>query len=116
DRAAAGHVEEPDDVAVFDDRLPAEQMLHAVEQRADAAASVIGNRRMTFEHEGEFLVLGADAEFRPGLAAVREPRDEIVARFDRRHVDLVTCHFYLLDLGEPLRKGRDLTRAPSGRA
>ena len=38
DRAPAGHVEKADDVAVLDDRLPAEEMLHAFQERADAAA------------------------------------------------------------------------------
>ena len=47
DRAAAGHVIEPDDVAVLDDRLPAEQVLHALEQRADAARALIGHRAVT---------------------------------------------------------------------
>ena len=37
DRAAAGHVDQADDVLALHDRLPAEQALHAVEQRADAA-------------------------------------------------------------------------------
>ena len=37
DRAAAGDVGKADDVGPLHDRLPAEQMLHAVEQRADAA-------------------------------------------------------------------------------
>ena len=37
DRAAAGDVEQADDVAALHDRLPAEQALHALEQRADAA-------------------------------------------------------------------------------
>ena len=40
DRATAGDVEQADDVAVFDDWLPAEQMLHAFEQCADAAAAL----------------------------------------------------------------------------
>ena len=85
-------VEQPDDVVVLDDRLPAEQMLHAFEQRADAAPPVIGHRPVTLDREREFLVLGADAELRLRLAARLEPRDEFVARFDRRHVDLVTSH------------------------
>jgi hypothetical protein len=62
DRATAGYIEQADDVAVLDDRFPAEQMLHAFEQRADAAAAHIGNRELAIDREGEFLVLGADAE------------------------------------------------------
>ncbi len=83
DRAAAGDVEHADDVVALDDRLPAEQMLHAFEQRADAALALIGHRPMVGDREGELLVLGADAEFRLRLAARLEPRDEFVARFDR---------------------------------
>ena len=92
DRAAAGDVEQADDIAVLDDRLPAEQVLHAFEQRADAAAPVIGDRAVALDREHELLVLGADAELRLRLAARLEPRDQLVARFDRRHVDLVASH------------------------
>ena len=91
-RAAAGDVEQADDVVALHDRLPAEQMLHAVEQRADGAAAGIGHRAVVFDREGEFLVLGADAELRLRLAARFEPGDEFVARLDRGHVDLVTSH------------------------
>jgi hypothetical protein len=38
------------------------------------------------------LVLGADAEMRPGLATRLEPRDEVLARLDRSHVDLIASH------------------------
>ncbi len=93
DRPAAGHVEHADDVAVLHDRLPAEQELHALEQRADAAPALVGNRPVAFDREGEFLVLGADPIVRLRLAAFLEPRDELVARLDRRHIDLVTSHF-----------------------
>ena len=66
--------------------------LHAFEQRADAARPAIGHRLVAVDGEREFLVLGADAELRLRLAARLEPRDEFVARFDRRHVDLVAGH------------------------
>ena len=106
DGAAAGDVEQADDVAVLDDRLPAEQVLHALEQRADARAALIGHRPVAVDREGELLVLGADAEFRLRLDARFEPRDEFVARFDRRHVDLVTSH-----AGVPAERARPYTRA-----
>src|SRR3982074_2965311 len=61
-RAAAGHLEQTDYVAVLDDRLPAEQILHAFEQRADAAAAIIGDRAMTLDREHELLVLGTEAK------------------------------------------------------
>ena len=92
DGAAAGHVEQADDVRSFGDRLPAEQQLHAFEQRADAASSLVGDRAVALEREGEFLVLGADAELRFRLDALSDPVDEIVAPFDRRQVDLITRH------------------------
>ena len=103
-RAAAGDVEQADDVVAFHDRLPAEQVLHAFEQRADAAAPFIGHRAVAFEREGEFLVLGADAELRFRLDALGNPSDEFVAPLDRRQVDLVTRH------AGSRKKGRDLTR------
>ena len=111
-RAAAGDVEQADDVVALHDRLPAEQVLHAVEQRADAARPGIGHRPVVVDGEGEFLVLGADAELRLRLAARFEPGDEFVARLDRRHVDLVTSH-----AGEFRRKkGRDLNHGTRERA
>src|SRR5262249_40632993 len=92
DRPAAGDVAEPDDVLPLHDRLPAEEVAHAVEQRADAARAVVGHRLVTGEREGEFVVLGADAEPLPRLVARLEPRDKLVSGLDRRHVDLVTGH------------------------
>src|SRR5207302_6437278 len=74
------------------DRLPAEEMLHALEQRADAAAAHVGNGTVAVEGEGEFLVLGADAERGFRLAPRLEPGDELVAARNRRHVDLVAGH------------------------
>jgi hypothetical protein len=91
-RAAPGHVVESDDILALHDRLPAEQELHAVQQRADAARPLIGHGIVPVHREGEFLVLGADAPFRFWLAARFEPGDEFVAPLDRRHVDLVTGH------------------------
>ena len=80
-------------------------MLHAFQQGADATAVLVRNRLKPLHPEHELLVLGADAELRPRLAARLEPRDEIVARFDRSHVDLVASHADF-----PAGKGRDLTR------
>ena len=85
--------------------------LHAVEQRADAARPAIGHRPVAVDREREFLVLGADAELRLRLAARLEPRDEFVARVDRRHVDLVAGH-----AGVPAKKGRDLKHGRGERA
>src|SRR5207244_10938699 len=69
------------------------------QQRADAAAPVVGNRMMALLREGEFLVLGADPKLRLGLAAGFEPRDQLLTRFDRRHVDLVTSHSVIPEKG-----------------
>ena len=92
DRPAAGHVREADDVRPVHDRLPAEQMLHADQQRMDRALALIGHRIVAVGREGEFLVLGADAELRFRLRALFEPGDQLVARFDGRQVDYVTSH------------------------
>jgi len=54
DRAAAGHVGETDDVVALHDRVPAEQMLHAVEQRADAARPGVRHRRMVLIRKANF--------------------------------------------------------------
>ena len=92
DRPAAGDVIQPDDVAALHDRLPAEQKLHAFEQRADAARALVRHGLMAFERERGLLVLGADAEFGRRLHARFQPRHEFVARLQRRHIDLVTRH------------------------
>ena len=112
DGAAAGDVEQADDVVVLHDRLPAEQVVHAVEQRADAARALIGHRAVVFEHEGEFLVLGADAELLARLAAGFQPRDEFVAAFDRAsgRSGHGPCG------GSPEGRGADHTRGPVKRA
>mgnify|MGYP000488144359 CR=1 FL=1 len=44
DRPAAGDIEKADRMIAFHDRLPAKEPLHALEQRADAARPLIGNR------------------------------------------------------------------------
>ena len=92
DRAAAGHVGEPDDVVALHDRLPAEQVLHAVEQRPDAARPAVGHRRMAVHREGELLVLGADAESSPSACSPPQTTRPVRRAFDRRHVDLVASH------------------------
>jgi hypothetical protein len=91
-RPAAGDIVKADDVAALHDRLPAEQMLHAVQQRADATRPFVGNRRMIGEVERRLFVLGTDPELIFSLLASRNPRDQFVARRQRRHIDLVTRH------------------------
>ena len=92
DRAAAGHIGKADDVRPVHDRLPAEQMLHADEQRADRAAALVGHRLAGIGGERELLVLGAGPPLRFRFRAFGKPRDELVARFDWRQVDNVTGH------------------------
>ena len=104
DRAAAGHVGKADDVRPLHDRVPAEQHLHPLEQPADAAAALVGHRLVTLDREGEFFVLGADAELRRRLGSLGEPRNEVVARLHRRHVDLIAGHAAFRR-----QKGGDLT-------
>src|SRR6202030_1425447 len=106
DRAAPGRVEQTDNVGGFQDRLPTERTLHAFEQRPDAAVALIRHRPMALDREGEFLVLGAEAKLRLRLDAGLEPRDELIARLDRRQVDLVTSH-----MGKTGGTGGDLIRA-----
>src|SRR5262249_32888340 len=81
-----------DDRISLHDRLPAQQHAHALQQRPDAALALVGNWRGIGERERQLLVLGADAEFGLRLGASGEPRDQFVARLDRRHVELVTSH------------------------
>ena len=103
DRAAAGHVGKADDVRPVHDRLPAEQMLHADEQRADRAAAFVGDRLVRVGRERELLVLGPGPPLRLRFRAFGEPRDELVARFDRRQVDNVTGHLRNCPEGEGAR-------------
>src|SRR5262249_43496667 len=70
-----------------------------------------GYRTMPLDREGELLVLGADAELRSRLAALLEPRDKLVARVERRHVDLIAGH--RVPSG---KKGGDLTHGIEERA
>jgi hypothetical protein len=67
-------------------------MLHALQQRANAARPFVGHRTMALQRESELLVLGADPELRFGFDALREPMHQIVAPLDRRQVDLITRH------------------------
>src|SRR5665647_2849125 len=90
--AAVSDVEQADDVVALHDRVPAEQVVQAYEQRADRARPGIGHRPVALNREGEFLMLGADAELRPRLATRFEPGDKFVARLDRGNVNLVTSH------------------------
>ncbi len=92
DRAAAGDVEHADDVVALHDRLPAEQAVHAVQERADRPPALVRNGTPVIDREGEFLVLGAGPKLRFRLASRLEPRDQFVAGLERRHVDLVTRH------------------------
>ena len=79
----------------FHDRLPAEQRCMPSKQRPNSARSLIGDRPMAGDREGEFFMLGADAKLFARLFARGEPRDQFVARLDRRHIDLVTSHAVL---------------------
>ena len=91
-RAAAGNVIEADDVAALHDRLPAEQELHAFQQRADAARAFVRHGMMALQRERRFFVFGADPEFGRRFHAGFQPRHQFVARLQRRHIDLVTRH------------------------
>src|SRR5262249_22726636 len=97
-RTTAGDVVQPDDVAALHDRLPAEQQLHALEQRPDAAIALVRHGIVAIERERRFLVLGADAKLLFRLFARGDPGDEFIARSQRRRIGLVTGHVFSLKL------------------
>ena len=91
DRAAAGHVDQADDVAVVEDRLPAEQP--ACPRAAPGCrAALIGDRARGRRARTGISRARCRCGTAPSASALLEPRDELVARLDRRHVDLVTGH------------------------
>ena len=59
---------------------------------ATRARPLVRHGLMALQRERRFLVLGADAEFGRRLHAGLQPRDQFVARLQRRHIDLVTRH------------------------
>ena len=73
------------DVAVLDDRLPAE-LGEAGQQVADAARLVIGRRAMVLDAIDELLVFGADAPRLARFLAALEHGDQVGAAFDERAV------------------------------
>ena len=91
-RALAGRLDEPDDVVLVEDRVPAQRALHALEQRADAALAAIGNRRVAVDVERKLFVLGADPPFVARLVAFGEIDGEFVDRFDRPEIGRVARH------------------------
>ena len=92
DRSSAGDIEHADDVVALHDRLPAEEVLHALQERLDAALPAVWHRQVAGAGEREFLVFGTDPELFARFCPFREPGDEFVTRFHGRHVDLVTGH------------------------
>ena len=92
DRAAADGIDEPDQGAAVLDRVPAQTLAHRLQQGADPARPLIGNRRVARGIERDFLVLGPDAELRAGLAARFQPRDQVPFRFNDLRVDNVAGH------------------------
>jgi hypothetical protein len=95
DRALSGRLDQPDDVLLVDDRVPAQRVAHAFEQRADAARPGIGDRRMAVDVEWKLLVLGADPPLLARFVARREVSDELVDLLDRPEIGRVARH------GEP---------------
>jgi hypothetical protein len=71
-----------DDRAALLDRRPAEPG-QAAEQRADAARTLVGDRAVVVEPEGELLVLGADPPALGGLETLLDPGGELPAVRDR---------------------------------
>src|SRR3954452_21771092 len=81
--AAAGDIEKSDNVAVFHDRVPPEQMLHAMEQRFNTARPRIGDRPVPLEGERRLFMLCADPEGLFRLCSSLQPRDELITRMQR---------------------------------
>ena len=110
DRAAAGHVDQADDVAALDDRLPAEQVLHAFEQRADAAPAVVGNRRVAVDVNANFScsVPMRNSDF--GLM----PASNHATSSSRVSIGVMSTWSRAMRAFR--RKGRDHTRGPRRRA
>ena len=92
DRALAGRLDKADDVALVEDRIPAERLLHALQQRADAAFAAIGNGRVAVDIEGKLLVLGADPPLLARLVAFGEIGGQLIDRFDRPEIGRVARH------------------------
>src|ERR1700692_105372 len=65
-----------DDVLAVEQRLPAEAS-QALEQRANPVGALIGHGAKVHAPEHEFLVLGADAPIRFGLATRGKILDEL---------------------------------------
>ena len=74
------------------DRLPAEQRLHAFEQRADARSALIGHRGVAVLVEAELLVLRADPPLVARLAARIRDAPRAGRGLDRRRVGGVARH------------------------
>jgi hypothetical protein len=90
-RTAVLRVRKADRVIAFEDRIPAAFRLKAVEQRANAVVSVVGNGRMIGAVEGDLLVFRAEAPCLAGLLARGDPVNELIAR-DRRRIGNVAGH------------------------
>ncbi len=95
DRPAAIRPGQADDMAGIDDRLPAEPLLHALQQGTDATgagAPLIGDGSEIALIEREFLVLGADPEGRGLFLAVGDPRNQFGLGIDRGRIGHVASH------------------------
>src|SRR5437879_5323355 len=85
-RAAARDIVQSDDVAALQDRLPAEQELHAFQQRADAACALVSDGMMALKRERRFFVFGADPEFGNRLRAGFQPTGFWIAAEYELHI------------------------------
>ena len=104
-RGAADRVEQADELAVVLDRLPAQALAHALQQRANPARAFIGNGRQIRFVERNFLVFRADAKRVGGLAAGFQPGDQIVTGLNDFGVDDVAGHARFRRDGPRERRG-----------
>ena len=116
DRALSGRLDEPDDVTGIDDRIPAEHLTHAFEQRPDAVVAAIGNRRIAVDVERKLFVLRSDPPPGFGLLALRHVADQRVKALDGAGIGGVTRHHYVLVLRPHLRRRASDGRKPAIRS
>ena len=100
---------ERDRVAVLKHRLPAEPCGQRLEQGADAARPLIGQRAQVVAGEAELLVLGADPPGRARLAALLQILDQLTLAGDRLALAARRCRHQVPFFSPSLRPA-----APAG--
>jgi hypothetical protein len=92
DGALSGRLDQSDDAALVQDRVPAEFLLHALQNRPYAPFAAIGHGRVTVDREGKLLVFRADAPLLARLATGSEVVDKLCDPFDRPGIGRIARH------------------------